>query len=79
MTGCGLDDMQRALRLTKHIGLAPVEAICLECNRVFKVPLTLLSRSKDAITSLQQQFDRHECKREDTAPTSQARAERGLL
>ncbi len=71
--------MQRVLRLRKPIGLAPVEAICVQCKRVFKVPITLLSRSQNAITSLQQQFDRHECKREDTAPTSQARAERGLL
>ena len=71
--------MQRTLRLTKHVGLTPVEAICIQCNRVFKVPITLLSRSKNASTSLQQQFDRHECKADQAHPTSQTTAERGQL
>jgi len=57
---------KRAVRIVKHLGSAPVEAVCTSCSRAFRVPTTVLSRSKDATENLQQQFDRHKC-REDAS------------
>jgi len=57
---------KRAVRIVKHLGSVPVEAICTFCSRVFKAPVTTLSKLKDATENLQQQFDRHKC-REDAS------------
>jgi hypothetical protein len=35
------------------------------CSREFKVPMSALTRNADAQASLQEQFDRHKCERED--------------
>ena len=46
----------RARAATPSIGT------CDYCNKIFKVPLTALTRTVDAQANLQEQFERHECK-----------------
>jgi hypothetical protein len=53
---------KRYLRVVKWLGLTPAIAVCVSCGKEFKVPLTLLSKTTDAKTSLDEQFYRHECR-----------------
>jgi hypothetical protein len=53
---------KRILRVTKWLRDTPVIAVCESCGRQFKAPMTALAKTKDAQTSLQQQFDLHKCK-----------------
>jgi len=53
---------KRLLRVTRWLSTTPVAAICSSCSREFKVPMSALSRTKDAQVNLQQQFDLHVCK-----------------
>jgi hypothetical protein len=41
--------------------MTPAVAVCTGCAKEFKVPLTALSRTKDAQEHLQKQFDEHKC------------------
>ena len=41
-------------------------AICTACNREFKVPLEALKRVADAQQNLTLQFERHQCKENET-------------
>jgi hypothetical protein len=50
------------LRVTKWLSQTPVMAVCGSCGHQFKAPITMLAKTKDAQTSLQQQFDLHKCK-----------------
>gem|GEM_PF-6267534 len=52
---------QAKLRVTKWLSSTPAAAVCDSCNREFKVPMTQLSKTKDAHASLEEQFDRHKC------------------
>jgi hypothetical protein len=52
---------KRRLRVTKWLGATPAVAMCALCGREFKVTMAELSRTKDAQTSLQKQFDQHLC------------------
>jgi hypothetical protein len=51
----------RNLRVTKWLGTVPAVAVCSECGREFKVPLTLLKRTAEAQESLRKQFSEHIC------------------
>ena len=52
---------KRILRVIKWLGQTPVMAVCESCGRQFKAPMSALAKTKDAQTSLQQQFDLHKC------------------
>jgi len=56
---------KRILRVTKWLSTTPVVAVCAACAREFKVPMTLISRTKDAQESLQKQFNEHVCSRQE--------------
>jgi len=53
---------RRILRVTKWLRQTPVMAVCESCGHQFKAPMTALAKTKDAQTSLQQQFNLHKCK-----------------
>jgi len=46
--------------------MTPAVAICTGCSKEFKVPLTSLSRTKDAQEHLQKQFNEHRCAQQET-------------
>jgi hypothetical protein len=52
---------KRAVRITKHLGRTPVEAMCTACQKLFQAPLSTVSTVAGATNSLQEQFDRHQC------------------
>jgi hypothetical protein len=39
--------------------------VCTFCSREFSVPMSALSKTSDAQTNLQEQFDKHKCVPED--------------
>jgi hypothetical protein len=53
------------MRLTRRISGIPVAAVCSECNREFKLPMTMMGKTSGAKANLQELFDRHKCKDED--------------
>jgi hypothetical protein len=53
---------QSVLRVTNMALQHASFAVCSSCSKQFKVPMSALTRTKDAQTNLQQQFDLHECK-----------------
>ena len=53
--------MPRTLRVTKWLGPVPAVAVCTECGREFKAPLTSLKRTSDAQETLRKQFAEHKC------------------
>jgi hypothetical protein len=53
---------KRNLRVTKWLSSTPAMGVCSSCSKEFRVPMTALTRTKDARAHLQEQFDRHECK-----------------
>ena len=55
---------KRRLRVINWLGTVPAMAVCTECQREFKVPLTVLKRTLDAQQNLKMQFDRHECEQQ---------------
>ena len=59
----------RRMRIVKHLGHRPVEAICVYCCSTFTVPVSAMNGTCQAVDSLQVQFNRHECKREDPNKT----------
>jgi len=62
--------IQRRLRVAKWLNTTPAIGVCTLCSREFKVPMSALRRTADAQASLQEQFDRHKCVREDSSQTS---------
>jgi hypothetical protein len=62
--------VQRRLRVAKWLTTTPAVGVCTLCSREFKVPMSALKRTADAQASLQEQFDRHKCVREDSSQTS---------
>jgi hypothetical protein len=57
----GLVTVKRNLRVTKWLSSTPAVGVCTTCSKEFKVPLTALTKTKDAQVNLQRQFDQHEC------------------
>jgi len=53
----------RMLKVVEWLGTAPVVGICSFCGKRFKVPLTALVRTRDALDNLTMQFDNHVCNR----------------
>jgi hypothetical protein len=51
--------LKRPLRVTKRLSMTPAVGVCTGCSKKFRVPMTALSKVKDAQVSLQQQFDQH--------------------
>lgn len=58
---------KRSLRVIKWLNQTPAIAVCTACSRQFKVPLTELTKTKDAQIYLQEQFDKHKCKPVDSS------------
>lgn len=56
---------KRALRVVKFLSSTPVIGACAFCSQQFKVPLSALTKTADAQANMQEQFDRHKCKRLD--------------
>jgi hypothetical protein len=52
---------KRNLRVTKWLSTTPAVGVCIACSKKFKVPMTALTKTRDAQVNLQHQFDRHEC------------------
>jgi len=52
---------KRNLRVTKWLSSTPAVGVCTACNKDFKVPMSALTKTKDAQVNLQKQFDQHEC------------------
>jgi len=59
--------IQRKLRVVKWLSSTPVIGVCTFCSREFKVPMSALTRTVDAQASLQDQFDRHRCERQESS------------
>ena len=59
--------IQRSIRVVKWLSSTPAIGVCTFCSREFKVPMSALTRTADAQASLQEQFDRHKCEREETS------------
>jgi hypothetical protein len=57
------------LRVVKWLSSTPVIGVCTYCSQQFKVPMTALTRTKDAQETLYQQFDLHQCKRDPQTPS----------
>jgi hypothetical protein len=47
------------------VGSTPAIGVCEFCSKQFKVPLTEMAKASEANANLQDQFDRHKCKRLD--------------
>lgn len=56
---------KRNLRVVKWLIATPAIGVCEFCQKEFKVPMTSLAKTVDAQANLQEQFDRHKCKRLD--------------
>jgi hypothetical protein len=56
------DKPKRVLRVTHWLSSTPAIAVCSSCSKQFKVPMSALTKTKDAEVNLQQQLDMHECK-----------------
>jgi hypothetical protein len=52
---------KRVLKVSKWLSSTPAIGVCSACSKQFKVPMTALTRTRDAQVNLQQQFDLHEC------------------
>jgi hypothetical protein len=52
---------KRNLQVTKWLSTTPAMGVCIACRKEFKVPMTALTKTKDAQVDLQEQFDRHKC------------------
>lgn len=53
---------KRVLKVVRWLNTTPAIGICEQCNKLFKVPLTALTKTFDAQTNLQEQFARHKCR-----------------
>jgi len=56
---------KRNLQVTKWLSTTPAFGVCTACKKEFKVPMTALTKTKDAQENMQQQFDRHRCEHEN--------------
>jgi hypothetical protein len=70
--------IQRRLKVVKWLSTTPAVAVCALCGREFRVPTSAPGRTADGQSSLQQQFDRHKCERQDSSQSS-ARANADVL
>jgi hypothetical protein len=61
---------KRRLRVVKWLSTTPAIAVCEFCSQQFKVPLSALTKTADAQKNIQEQFDRHKCRREDASQTA---------
>jgi hypothetical protein len=69
--------IKRGIRITKHLGRTPAEAVCTACQKIFKAPLTQLHTVAGATTSIQEQFDRHKCGSQETGSRETGSRETG--
>jgi hypothetical protein len=61
---------KRSVRIVKWLSTTPAIGMCGFCSQQFKVPTTQLAKATDAQASLEEQFDRHKCKRKEIKPPS---------
>ncbi len=54
--------LKRRLKVVQWLSATPSIGTCDYCNKIFKVPLSALTKTVDAQANLQEQFERHECK-----------------
>jgi hypothetical protein len=54
--------LKRRLKVVQWLSTTPSIGTCDYCNKIFKVPLSALTKTVDAQANLQEQFERHECK-----------------
>jgi hypothetical protein len=52
---------KREIRIVKHIGDAPYQAVCALCNMRFQVASVASMKAEAAVSHLLDQFSRHEC------------------
>jgi hypothetical protein len=57
----------RNLKMARFIGSTPSTAYCDVCRLVFRTRREFLVDAEKAIQQLQSDFDKHECKPEDSA------------
>jgi hypothetical protein len=62
---------KRNLRVTKWLSMTPAVGVCTSCSREFKVPMTALSKTKEAQVNLQQQFEQHKCESKSVTSESE--------
>jgi hypothetical protein len=65
------------MRITRTISGTPVAAVCTECTREFKLPMTMMGKTSGARANLEELFDRHKCEGEDSSQSASPIAERG--
>ena len=53
-----------SLKIVEWVGATPIVAMCSYCRTYFQVSFRPFLRPRDAVASLQIQFDRHVCARE---------------
>ena len=58
--------LKRRLKVVHWLSATPSIGACDCCNKIFKVPLSALTKTVDAQANLQEQFERHECKGQAT-------------
>jgi hypothetical protein len=63
--------VKRNLRVTKWLSTTPAVGVCTACSKEFRVPMTALSKARDAQVNLQQQFDQHKCESKVAEPESE--------
>jgi hypothetical protein len=56
---------KRSLRVVKWLSSTPAIGVCTYCGKQIKVPMTALTKTKDAQENMQRQFDAHKCESED--------------
>ena len=63
--------VKRNLRVTKWLSTTPAVGVCTACSKEFRVPMTALSKARDAQVNLQWQFDQHKCESKVAEPESE--------
>lgn len=71
MKEIGLGMRRSNLRVTKWLSTTPVVGVCTACSKEFNVPMTALSKVRDAQASLQRQFNQHKCESKVAEPESE--------
>jgi len=61
---------KRNLRVLKWLGTTPAIAVCMACQREFKVPVEVLKRVGGGAENLKLQFAQHQCTQEGPATGS---------
>jgi len=58
--------MARLLKIVKYLDRSPTHAICDQCSREFRTPLSALHKPAEALKLLKEMFGRHTCTKKGT-------------